>query len=137
MELHLVFGYYIDPTASLKSSECYSKIWSKLFQQHNNNCKMEEIQNNGFSRHLYLSNVENSAYKCTISLHGSLRIIGNGWRRRRRGNTNIFLRNAAVVVFSEYMYVSFWLLTAGVVGKIKEGLLLCLEMPDWAKQNHK
>ena len=105
MELHLLFGYYIDPTASLKSSECYSKIWSKLFQQHNNNCKMEEIQNNGFSRHLYLSNVENSAYKCTISLHGSLRIIGNGWRRRRRGNTNIFLRNAAVVVFSEYMYV--------------------------------
>ena len=77
MELHLLFGYYIDPTASLKSSECYSKIWSKLFQQHNNNCKMEEIQNNGFSRHLYLSNVENSAYKCTISLHGSLRIIGN------------------------------------------------------------
>ena len=107
MELHLLFGYYIDPTASLKISECYSKIWSKLFQQHNNNCKMEEIQNNGFSRHLYLSNVENSAYKCTISLHGSLRIIGNGWRRRRRGNTNIFLRNAAVVVFSEYMYVSF------------------------------
>ena len=108
MELHLLFGHYnIDPTASsLKSSECYSKIWSKLFQQqqqHNNNCKMEEIQNNGFSRHLYLSNVENSAYKCTISLHGSLRIIGNGWRRRRRrrGNTNIFLRNAAVVVFSE------------------------------------
>ena len=80
MELHLLFGHHnIDPTASsLKSSECYSKIWSKLFQQqHNNNCKMEEIQNNGFSRHLYLSNVENSAYKCTISLHGSLRIIGN------------------------------------------------------------
>lgn len=105
MELHLLFGHHnIDPTASsLKSSECYSKIWSKLFQQHNNNCKMEEIQNNGFSRHLYLSNVENSAYKCTISLHGSLRIIGNGWRR---GNTNIFLRNAAVVVFSEYtMYL--------------------------------
>ena len=124
MELHLLFGHHnIDPTASsLKSSECYSKIWSKLFQQHNNNCKMEEIQNNGFSRHLYLSNVENSAYKCTISLHGSLRIIGNGWRRR--GNTNIFLRNAAVVVFSEYtMYLYICrLLTAGFVGKIKEGL---------------